>query len=547
MAEVYKYRIHPAIGVARIGQSAEEIAGPDTPYPDFVPTPPPGKSGAYKDAGNLIRRQIAVFRIYEYKYPNARATEPSDVREITMDQAKIEWTVKLANRKSLDKNGIAVVIDGGEAKLDTKSQGPKVMSGSFDNKSGLPAVTVILGKMSTDSNGRLRAGAGVGISDAPGMRPAVGADLANYRFNPGWFDDIADGPVTAKIDFTGFAASREQIAGAAQVTSAWLVTAAPDFAHAIEPIISLDDVAFAVAHSPAFGTKRLTLKKPSFARHIYPILHKSMMVHWTSDLLHTSPPPPDPSNHPIYQEGFVHQFEKPAFDVPAIPNFKKMGEDRLKAMMDPDKTVGSAALAWRQQVMNRLRNPSGGGGDMPRLNKDTISSPTKKLALTFIHYKLMAQWAAGDFDSDGLPPAPKMKLSDYDVKDQPRALDLAHMGSMVGGAFFPGIEVGENVRRWEFWSEPYRIKDTTPPGTLTETLAIPWQADFSACEREDGDEWWPFQRPITVLPGGATSYSGFKEWAPFNKIEMVDRWNELGFLRSKPTVVGTLYVQQEPP
>jgi hypothetical protein len=53
-------RIHPAIGVARIGNSDEYFIGPEVPHP----TPPP--SGGYRDATGKLKRQAALFRIYGY-------------------------------------------------------------------------------------------------------------------------------------------------------------------------------------------------------------------------------------------------------------------------------------------------------------------------------------------------------------------------------------------------------------------------------------------------------------------------------------------------
>src|SRR5438552_4647286 len=60
------YRIHPGIGVSRVGNSQAAdgyFVGPEVPDIDFVP---PG--GRYRDAGNNIRRQGTRFRIYEYTY-----------------------------------------------------------------------------------------------------------------------------------------------------------------------------------------------------------------------------------------------------------------------------------------------------------------------------------------------------------------------------------------------------------------------------------------------------------------------------------------------
>lgn len=103
-----QYRIHPGIGLARIGNSeaAEEegyFIGPEVP--DMAFTPPP--NGSYRDSNEKVRRQGARFRIYEYTYEKQDSTDPTSVREITNAEAEIQWHVNLANLKSFsrDPNG----------------------------------------------------------------------------------------------------------------------------------------------------------------------------------------------------------------------------------------------------------------------------------------------------------------------------------------------------------------------------------------------------------------------------------------------------------
>ena len=94
------YRIHPGIGVSRLGNSQAAdgyFVGPEVPDIEFVP---PG--GQYRDAGQNIRRQGTRFRIYEYSYlvfhpPFLLRPARPFVREITADDAEITWHVHLAN------------------------------------------------------------------------------------------------------------------------------------------------------------------------------------------------------------------------------------------------------------------------------------------------------------------------------------------------------------------------------------------------------------------------------------------------------------------
>ena len=115
------YRIHPAIGIARLGNS------PDSFYiaPETTGAPPIDcgfdgihiTSGGveqpvtqFKDALNRIRRQAARFRIYVYddENKNGRELKIGDVisaaskrsgQMFTGTLTDIQWTVYLANKK----------------------------------------------------------------------------------------------------------------------------------------------------------------------------------------------------------------------------------------------------------------------------------------------------------------------------------------------------------------------------------------------------------------------------------------------------------------
>jgi hypothetical protein len=96
------YRIHPAIGIARVGDSPDDFfIGPEAPgvapvlkkLDDSTAQP-----GTYKDQQHRIKRQGARFRIYEYTEDTAGVV--TKVREITGAEAQIEWEVHLVNRKA---------------------------------------------------------------------------------------------------------------------------------------------------------------------------------------------------------------------------------------------------------------------------------------------------------------------------------------------------------------------------------------------------------------------------------------------------------------
>jgi hypothetical protein len=133
----------------------------------------------------------------------------------------------------------------------------------------------------------------------------------------------------------------------------------------------------------------------------------------------------------------------------------------------------------------------------------------------------------------------------------PAMIDMAHLGTMLGGSFLPGIEVGREAaiaRNWCLFhgATPYfpaiRFKPASKEaehtlGTLTKDLAIPWSKDFKECD----EAFWPTSRP------GRTSTTGLNrhEWQiedfniiphlgrrATNSIEFVkEYWKALGFIR----------------
>ena len=86
---VVRAKIHPGIGVARVGNSPDGFfIGPE------VTEPAPLPAGGAKDATGALKRQAARFRIYGYDAAG------KVVGELTADQAEIVWTVHVANKKA---------------------------------------------------------------------------------------------------------------------------------------------------------------------------------------------------------------------------------------------------------------------------------------------------------------------------------------------------------------------------------------------------------------------------------------------------------------
>ena len=89
MKRVVAVAVHPAIGIARVGNSADSFFfGPE--MPGSLPHAPEG----FKDVSGAIARQAARFRIYGYDAAG------DVVGEVTAADADITWTVSVANTKA---------------------------------------------------------------------------------------------------------------------------------------------------------------------------------------------------------------------------------------------------------------------------------------------------------------------------------------------------------------------------------------------------------------------------------------------------------------
>jgi L-lysine epsilon oxidase-like protein len=495
-----KYRIHPAIGIARVGDSPDDFfIGPEAPGVPPVLTKPDGSSsqpGKYKDKNQRIKRQGARFRIYEYT--EDAAGKVTKVREITAAEAAIEWEVHLANRKAAEKkfNGGGrrnagkpesdLIIDAGAQHIVGTNQAMRKLTGKFMRKD------VKLGDLLTDAGGRLIVLGGHGLSQSPAGVPLSDRN-EDFADNDGWCDDVADGPVRATVRLTG---------GAAPVVAdpAWVIVAPPDFAPAIENVVTLYDAVYDVMarFDPRLAVTDAT--KISFTKDIYPILRRVSYLQWVSDLAAGQ-----------HGEGGPNDF---------LSQLSGLGSN---------KEDDSGA---RGEVFRALRRPQGGRGTMPKLPPLADKAPGASLTAT--QYKRMELWAKGKFEADwtGVAPTPA-PLEQLSKPDQPQALDRAALESCVGGPFFPGIEASRVMLDDATYDRkrPFRINADHDSGRLTAGMAVPWQSDFHDCTVEEGADWWPGQRPNQVRrdpePGG--------DWVPeeWGRAEMTKSWAKLGFVVEK--------------
>src|SRR5258705_1913587 len=89
MDDVVSVAIHPAIGVARVGNSREAFfIGPE------IPGRHPLRDEQARDGNGAFKRQAARFRLF------GRDAQQRVICEITARDADIAWTVHLANKKA---------------------------------------------------------------------------------------------------------------------------------------------------------------------------------------------------------------------------------------------------------------------------------------------------------------------------------------------------------------------------------------------------------------------------------------------------------------
>jgi L-lysine epsilon oxidase-like protein len=478
--EIVACKIHPAIGIARVGNSPDQFfVGPEMPGVCDVP------SGGYKDAGEpdkgippRVKRQAARFRIFGYD------RHGKAVRELTASEATIAWTVHLANKKaeSFEFRGSdgehgkpkaplrnkkitdrkKLIIDPGSRTITGAGQSAQFTGGQF---MGIP---VPLGEIRTEKEGRLLVIGGFGKSGTSDKA----APIKDYANNDGWYDDVSDGPVTAQVTLKG---GRQLTA-----TPSWVIVGPPDFSPPTRHFVTFHDIAVEAAISRGFIKPT---SRPSFTQDIYPIFARTLDLQWVQEIALGGHGP---------ESGGPGDFSISMAELASNgPEHKEFRSHIFRILRDPNAT---GALA-RQQASGRFM-PLLSGDDGDKIS----GKPGTWLSLTKTRYEMMHQWAEGEFEADWKgEPEPARKVT-------PEGLDLAALENCSGGPFFPGIEAGWLMRKAAVYSEAFRFDHKQlAAGDVTKRSALPWQADFFECR----EHWWPAQRPDEVLT--LANYNHLKE------------------------------------
>lgn len=513
-------KIHPAIGIARIGNSEEEyFLAPEVPY--HIPDP----EGGYKDTTSAIKRQAVKFRIYGYD------TFGNVVTELNSDNAEIEWTVHIANKKAAWYNFIvaldipeatdvisttstslrnrdirgeerkSLIIDPGPLSIKGKNQkGPKFDRGTFQG------VNIYLGELKTDEKGNLIFLGGKGDAGSPRNIP-----LTTFANNDGWYDDTSDGPVRAKITIEGKEIS---------VDPAWVVVGPPNYAPNIVTVQTMYDVVYEASENPDI----LYHKKPSFQNDILPLFRQFTDSSWVNFGFHIQ-----------FGWGAPYDFLNPEF-------IKKLC--KFTDRDDPYQEL-------RRQIFNMFRRPD---DVLLQVNAwppiygdaygDVDSSPRARLSITNTLLRYLQKWVDKDFypDYDADEKFP-ISLEEIPIQDRPSILDRSALHYCMGGPFHPGCEMTWPMRHSSMYSAPLRLRHRThnptesiideeiklqekygtilkpsivlkpdgplyasSPGDITKWMAVPWHTDTASCRsgyEADYDPYiptfWPSRVPNHVL------------------------------------------------
>ena len=313
MPAISLVKIHPAIGIARLGNSPTDFfIGPEIPLDHTPPV------GGYKDSSCRVKRQAARFRLYGYD------SSGNVVQELTSADADITWTVQLCNKKAgtparnsgitgADRAGL--VINPGPRSLHGSSQSAAFDTGVFKIP-GQPAITVPLGEARTDTEGHLLVLGGFGTSISSPSGPLNG-DFLN---NDNWCDDVSDGPVSATVKLKSDGSTPP-------VTGAWVLCPPPKFAPPLDSVITLYDRLFDV-----FVSQNLLQAPtvPSYSQDIYPILNRATLVAFVNQ---------SASGH----HGFTH----PIIDTPT----RNLIFQKLKASGGDMPDLNQAQLTNTQQAL----------------------------------------------------------------------------------------------------------------------------------------------------------------------------------------------------
>jgi len=535
-----EYKIHPSIGVARLGNSSEFYLSPikiggrpiecENQYGDEAYEQEEIKYvRRFKDKQKRVKKQAAKFKIFKH---DSSKTQPEEIDLSDKTLVKnVKWTVHLANKKASwfhftefkgdlmlgehntyenrpdrkdadkrnqgidEKNRKHLIVDYGPRYVDSPKMRLQFMndqniphdypfSAPWHQRDHSPIYgkrVDFLGEIISDSKNNLIVLGGHGNSGGDEL-------FSTFAGGETWYDDISDGPVTCEITFSD---------DSTIILDAWIIVGPPKFAPELVNITTLDDVMLdmAVQHfdaAPEIYTKENGWNpnyEVSFERDIEPIIKSIGGYRWVANV---------PS---------MMDFCMPSFDLrdnseKNLANrknyfeyFRKSGEKywgvggQSEQLFSNDDYLEGIPLMPLNAGSNAVSN----------------SVPDKFVELSRTQHYFLEQWSKGKFTID--------KSDDIlGILE----LDHADVGNCAGAPLCPGIEVTWSIKNPSIYEGPYKIKhknknpetgefdlnyyfehgldpnwDETAvpgelgggcePGDLTKRMADPWVSDLFEC------------------------------------------------------------------
>lgn len=607
------FKIHPAIGCARIGNSDEFYLAPEQPGALPIECDDQGREildkkgqpqrvSTFKEAGNLgrIKRQAARFRIFVYdegqsdsqielrigdkfQFPLDTSTTGPQIVEGTVTD--IEWTVHLANKKSSwyafsQNDGMHGYKPGFPLRNpevtapDRRRQliidpGPRTISGkaaktafakdagtaypqSFPPDDIQPCNITTLGEAmineDKDKHRRLIVLGGYGRSGYKGADGGTVPVISNYANNDGWYDDVSDGPVRARIlysyisrytDASGKPVKETRNASYEVDVPAWLLVGYPRYAPEIEDMVTMDEAIYDLsvrhfAYDPVvYGVQPFDKKSnrpqtpeqwtlwrsnarynpayyPSFFRDIWPILKRPDVYQFTLDF--------DPFGGGVpHNTGTGGNLDKKALSRPPKNNEDPYQQNRqfIYAIMrkSGQENLYTAPHDLSGVLGGRFHNSAAKPRLMPMLNGNNPldnTSPDKFLRMTDTQLFFLKQWMEGKFinecdewnEGDGRCETPWAEPPKTGA-----AIDRGVLSNVLGGAFCPGAEVGWIVLNPAIYISAYRIHQASYEAG---SLSIP-----ASVAIRDGSPAEDFRQGLE--PGDLTKYMGLPWQADFHE------------------------------
>lgn len=629
------FKIHPAIGIARVGDSptsfylSPEQAGqlPIECDQDGNAVLKDGKEqpiSKFKDGQGRVKRQAARFRVYGYDDGSQQGQELQVGQQIEVVQTKtgrmmtgkvvdIEWTVYLANKKAswyefrqldgehgyddthplrnADVTGPdarqQLIIDPGPQTVSYTDQKQRTAQFAKGQNPGYTqSFPPKLNPFSIETLGELKAtqqdkynrlvvlgGFGHAGSYKKGFGEPV---IEHYANNAGWFDDVSDGPVMARVKYEVLKEDGRdpnprtpKFLYATVDTPAWVIVGYPRYVPEILDIITMDEIVYDVAvrefgYNPyLYGTppfsgtqsppdasdaKALALWReqaqwnpdyyPYFYRDIWPILIRPNNYQWVMDF--DAFTGGDPHNN---TSGGGGNFDPTVISIPPYegedPEKQKQRRKQRMFIWGVLRKPGLENL-WNfpldpnapEDLWNFSLNPNT-PEDLPVLmpflcgdNPLSNTVPSKFLRLTDTQLFILKQWAEGKFINEKDEDIP------ITIPEQAAAtgtdLDRGVLSNLLGGSFCPGGEATWIMRNPAIYAEPYRIKHS--PYFTIDALST-WQPQPLSLPGDLQTQLDPGSMQIGLEPGDLTKYSALPWQADFNECSTQDidityeKWN----------------------